>query len=387
MSRSHLTSLSRRTLLGGGVATLAVGWSQTTNRPYAYVGCYTTAKRNARGDGIHVYRVDPEKGTWLQVQQLGGLVNPSFLITSRDQRFLYAAHGDETYASSFKIDPSSGQLTNLNRASTGGTNVVHLALNSNGRYLVVANYTSGSVAALPVREDGSLGDAVDVVTLAGQAGPHKVEQTSSHPHHIVFDASGRFVVVPDKGLDRIFVFELNPNSGKLKPSEQGSVVTRAGSGPRHAAFHPSLPVLWVLNELNSTVTTYDWDARQASLRAKQILSTLPADFTGENTAAEITTSHDGRYVYCSNRGHDSIAMFSVGPSTGLLTSNGWTPSGGKVPRYIGFDPTQRFLYSANEQSDVVTMFRVNTRSGRLTSSAEPVRNASPVTIAFATLQS
>ncbi|HTP35721.1 MAG TPA: lactonase family protein [Candidatus Acidoferrales bacterium] len=376
--------MTRRAWLGGAAAALAArAQSARTAGPlFAYVGCYTTAQRYARGDGIHVYRVEEGPGAWTHVQRAGDLVNPSFLIAARDGRHLYSAHGDETYATAFAIDRASGNLALLNRAETGGRNGVHLALDASGRWLVVANYSSGSVAVLPVKEDGRLAEAAHVVPLPGQPGPHRVEQAGSHPHQIVFDSSGRFVVVPDKGLDRIFVFAFDSATGKLTPTAQGSAVARPGSGPRHAAFHPALTVLWVLNEIASTVTTYYWEAERGHLRAAQILPTLPPEYTGENTASEIAVSAGGKFVYCSNRGHDSIAVFAADPASGLLTSGGWTPSQGRTPRFIGFDPARRVLYAANEQSDTIVAFRGDAASGRLTAAGQIVRTASPVSIAF-----
>ena len=228
--------MTRRTMMGAAAAA-AMSRAQGKQRIYAYVGCYTTAQRNARGDGIHVYRVDPESGEWTHVQHIGDLVNPSFLVMRKDQQVLYSVHGDESYATAFTVDPGTGKLALLNRAKTGGTNGVHQALDPAARFLVVANYGSGAVAVLPVRKDGGLDDASQVVPLTGPPGPHRVEQTASHPHQVVFDPSGRFVVVPDKGLDRIFVFAFDTTSGKLAATAQGAAMSRAGSGP---AMPPSI---------------------------------------------------------------------------------------------------------------------------------------------------
>jgi 6-phosphogluconolactonase (cycloisomerase 2 family) len=375
--------MTRRALLGVSAVALAQN-RKTAGGGYAYVGCYTTAQRYARGDGIHVYRVDPQTGAWAHLQRMGDLVNPSFLVLGREQKCLYSVHGDEAYATSFSVNGETGQIALLNRVATGGRNGVHLAVDPRGRFLVVANYSSGDVAVMPIRADGSLTDATDNVKLPGQPGPHRVEQPSSRPHQIVFDPSGRFVAVPDKGLDRIFVFAFNPETGKLTPTAQGSAVARAGSGPRHVAFHPTLPVMWALNEIASTVATYYWDAERGHLRAAQILPTLPSDFTGESTGAEIAVSSGGRFIYCSNRGHDSVAIFAADPKTGLLTSAGWEPTAGRTPRFIGFDPSRRFLYATNEQSDTIVCWRADATSGRLTRAGEPVRNASPVSIVFST---
>jgi len=389
MDRMGIGKPTRRALLRGGaalgMARLAAQPSRAAGVVYAYVGCYTTARRYARGDGIHVYRVEAETGVWTHVQHVGNLVNPSFLVLRRDQRCLYAVHGDESYATSFSVDRHTGFLTLLNRVETGGRNGVHQAVDPSDQFMVVANYGTGNVSVLPVRPDGTLGDQVQLVPLPGLPGPNRIEQASSHPHQIVFDLSGKFVVVPDKGLDRVFIFSFDPATGRLTPTEQGSAVARSGSGPRHAAFHPTLPVLFVLNEISSSVTTYYLEAEHGGLRPVEILPTLPSDYTGENTAAEIAVSAGGRFVYCSNRGHDSIAMFAADAGTGLLTSIGWVSSRGRVPRFIGFDPSHRFLYAANEQSDTVVSWLADSSTGRLTPTEQVIRNASPCAIAFATI--
>lgn len=362
---------------GGLVAAAAPGGAL-----FAYVGCYTTAKRYARGDGIHVFQVEERTGSWRPVQVLGGLVNPSFLVLSKDQRVLYAAHGDEGHASAMAVERGTGRLTLLNQVDTGGVNGVHLALDHSGRFLVVANYTSGGVSVLRVNEDGRLGAVSQVVQLPGTPGPHRVEQASSHPHQVLFDPSGRFAVVPDKGLDRVFVFGFDQKTGRLTATAQGAGVARTMSGPRHAAFHPRLPVLWVVNEISSTIETWMWEAERGHVKAAQILPTLPAEYTGENTPSEIEVAPDGRHVYCSNRGHDSVASFALDAETGLLSPQGWASTRGRIPRFIGMMPGGGYMYAANEQSDTIVSWRVDAASGKLTETAEVVRTPSPVSIVF-----
>jgi 6-phosphogluconolactonase len=379
-------------LLGPGAAAMLMALTLAAPMPaaaqiptgssmFAYVGSFTTAQRKARGDGIHVYRVDPATGAWTHVQHVGDLVNPSYLALSRDQRLLYSVHGDGDYASAFALDPKSGEAKFLGRAATGGKNGVHEALDPSGKYLVVANYSSGSVAVLPVGPDGTLRDQHQLVPLPGEPGPHKVEQQSSHPHDVVFDPSGRFVLVPDKGLDRVFVFRFDGATGKLTPTEQGSVQSRPGAGPRHLAFHPKLPIVWVLNELNSTMATYRFDPYSGSLTPFQVITTLPTDFTGESTAAEIAVSPDGRFVYGSNRGHDSVAIYAAN-AEGLLSPVGWQSTQGGGPRFIGLDPTGHFLNAANEQGDNVVTFKVDPTSGKLAPTGQNIKNGSPVTIVY-----
>src|SRR5215471_15010869 len=200
---------------------------------YAYVGSFTTAKRKARGDGVHVYRSNPATGAWSHVQHIGDLTNPSFLVLSPDQRFLYSVHGDGDYATAFALDRETGQAKLLNRAATGGKNGVRQAVDPSGKFLIVANYSSGSVAVLSIAPDGSLKDQHQLLPLRGEPGPHKTEQSSSHPHDVVFDPSGRFVLVADKGLDRVFIFRFDSAEGRLTPADPDSVKARPGAGPRH----------------------------------------------------------------------------------------------------------------------------------------------------------
>jgi 6-phosphogluconolactonase len=367
--------------LGAQTGPAAAQAPAETSALYAYVGSFTTAQRNARGDGIHVYRVDPTTSDWTHVQHVGGLVNPSFLALSPDQRFLYSVHGDEDYATAFALDPATGQAKLLNRAATGGKNGVREAVDPSGKFLVVANYASGSVAVLPIAPDGSLKDQQQVVQLPGEPGPHKVEQTSSHPHDIVFDHSGRFVLVPDKGLDRIFVFRFDAATGRLDPTEQGSVKSRPGAGPRHLVFHARRPIVWVLNELDSTITTYNFDTESGALKPLQVMSTLSDELTGYSTAAEIAVSPNGQ-VYASNRGQDNVAWFKVFPD-GKLKIFGWQSTLGKTPRFIGIDPAGHNLYAANEQSDTIVALRIDQNTGSTRPTGKVIQNASPVTIVFA----
>jgi 6-phosphogluconolactonase len=349
---------------------------------YAYVGSFTTAERDASGSGINVYRVDRASGRLDHVQVVGDLVNPSYLAMDRQRRFLYSAHGDGDYATAFAIDAATGRLTLLNRSSTGGTNGVHLAVDVTNRYLVVSNYASGSMAVLPINADGSLGPRSDLVDLPGEPGPHPVQQTSSHPHHNPFDPAGRFFIVADKGLDKVFVLRVDAGSGKLAWADTPSIATAPGAGPRHAAFHPSQPYAYVLNELDSTVATYAYDAMSGGLAERQVVSTLPSDFTGQNTTAEIEVDRAGRFVYCSNRGHNSIAAFAIDPTNGTLSAPRWTPSGGERPRFFGLDPSGTYLYACNERSHNIVAFRVDRRTGTLTRIDQVAETGSPVTMVF-----
>jgi 6-phosphogluconolactonase len=393
-----MTSHSRRTILAalaasaaGGAAARAASLSSsrgssampdTTKSFYAYVGCRTTRERNARGDGINLYRVDAETGEWTHQQLVGDLLNPSFLCFDRQQRFLYTVHGDSSEVSAFRIDPDSGRLDFINRQSTEGKNPVHLAIDPTNRFMVVANHITSTVALLPVNaENGFIGPVKDLVTLSGKIGPHRVEQPFAKPHQVEFDHEGRFIIVPDKGLDRVFAFRIDGSAGKLVVSEQGSVVARETSGPRHVVLHPRAAFAYVVNELDSTVTAYRYSSDTGALEPVQVVSSLPDTFTGNSRAAEIAISADGRFVYASNRGSDTIAVFAVDEGTGRLTPVQWAPAG-RTPRFFTPDPTGRFMFVANEDDDTIQRFRLDAATGHLTADGVAARTGSPVCIVF-----
>lgn len=347
---------------------------------FAYVGSRTTRERNARGEGISVFKVDQQNGTLEPVQLLKGLVNPSFLTLSRDGRFLYTVHGDMSDISAFSVDRDSGQLTLLNRQSTQGKNPVHLALDPSGRYMVVSNHISQSLAVLPVNPDGSLGELTQLLVLAGQPGPHRIEQPFPKPHHNPFDPAGRFVIVPDKGQDKILSYRFD--NGRLAPAEPAFVATRESSGPRHLTFHPMGDWAYAINELDSTVTTYRYDASQGALQPQQVLSTLPSSFTGNSRASEIAVTADGRFLYASNRGFDSIAVFAIDAQSGLLRFVDAIPSGGRTPRFFAITPNGRFMFALNEDSDSIVTFAIDQQRGVLEATGAQVCSGSPVCMVF-----
>jgi 6-phosphogluconolactonase len=381
-------------LAAAGPALLRGGHAEAQANPAtalrAYVGAFTTPDRKGHGGGINVYRVDPTSGAWTH-EQLLEAVNPSFLTLDREQRFLYSVHADLEEVSAYAIDKQSGRITALNRQSCGGKNAVHLSIDPTGRWIVTANYSAGSVGVVPIEKDGSLGPRSDLVTLPGEPGPNGKRQTSSHPHDAVFDPSGRFIAIPDLGFDRIFVFRLDAASGKLTPNDPPFVATRAGSGPRHIAFHPKMPFAYVINELGSSVTTYRFDPQRGSLQPIQILPSTPPSHTGDNHGAEIAVAPSGSVVYASNRGHDSIAIFAVDQGAGTLTPVDWAPTQAKSPRFFGLDPSGKMLYAANadegfstqQNTDTIVPFSVNQTNGTLTPAGQVIKANSPCTIVFA----
>ncbi|TWB02155.1 6-phosphogluconolactonase (cycloisomerase 2 family) [Bradyrhizobium stylosanthis] len=349
------------------------------SRSFVYVGARTTKERNARGDGLNAYTMDNATGAWSHVQLLGDLINPSFLAFDRTRRFLYTVHGDLSDITAMAIDPANGKLSVINRQSTEGKNPVHLAIDPGNRFVVVANHITSTLALLPRQDDGSLGAVIDLVKLEGKIGPHRVEQPFAKPHQVEFDPSGAFIVVPDKGLDLVFTYRIDAASGKLVQAAK-PVPAREGAGPRHVAFHPGGRLAYVVNELDSTVTAYHFDPATGALAPFQIVSAVPDAFTGNSRAAEIAVSADGRFVYASNRGDDSIATYAVDASSGRLSAVDWTASGGKTPRFFTLNPSGKFLFAANEDSDTAVLFSRNPDTGRIAKTEQTVKVGSPVCI-------
>ncbi|HEF4761917.1 TPA: lactonase family protein [Pseudomonas putida] len=347
---------------------------------YAYVGSRTTKERNARGEGISVYKVDQEAGTLALVQVVKDLVNPSFLALNKAGDRLYTVHGDKSDVSAFSIDKATGKLTFLNQQSCEGKNPVHLALDPSERFLVVSNHITGSLAVMNVGEDGALGTLNQLLKLEGPMGPHRVEQPFSKPHFNPFDHSGNYVLVPDKGLDRVFSFRFD--NGKLLPADQPYVASREGAGPRHLAFHPRAAFAYVVNELDSSVTAYRFDARNGGLTPIQILPSLPATFTGNSRASEIEVDRSGRFLYASNRGYDSVAVFAIDQGTGMLNPVEFMPTDGKTPRFFTLTPNERFLFALNEDSDTIISMAVDPKKGGLRKTGFSVSTGSPVCMVF-----
>jgi 6-phosphogluconolactonase (cycloisomerase 2 family) len=369
-------------LLGAGGVAAALARSRAAAVPaFMYIGSFTQ-KDGGHGQGLSVYRRGGESEPWTQVQVIKELADPSFVAIDRSGRFLYSSHGDGTHATVFRIDESTGRLTLMNRQPTGGVNGAHISIDPTGRFVAIANYATGGLALLPIGNDGSLGLLSDTAVMTGTPGPHKTQQESSHPHHCPFDRSGRFIVVPDKGLDRVFLYRLDAQNGKLIPGNPPSVASRAGAAPRHVDFHPTLPFAYVINEIDSTIAVYRFEPENGELKPLQIMPTLPTTYTGNNSGAEVVVAPSGRFLYGSNRGHDSIAIFAIDQTTGLLTSVGWESTQGKTPRFFTVDPSGRYLYAANQGSDTVVIFRVDEASGRLKATGETIKVATPTTIAF-----
>lgn len=386
---------SRRAFIVGGMASFAAAGIVCSNRAlaqgagpsrFAYVGCRTSKERNARGEGIGVYRMDAGTGDWKPIQLLKDIPNPSFLAFDRTESFLYAVHGDLGEVSAFRIAPKTGEIAFINKQDCGGKNPVHLTPDLTNKFMLVANYATGTLGALPINADGSLGALSDIAKVPGEPGPHKSQQKGIHPHQIPYASGNRFLIVPDKGGDKVSVFRFDPASGKFAANDPASIAAREGAGPRHMAFHPALPIAYLVNELDSTIGTYAWDGEKGTLKGLQLLPATPADFMGNNTSAGIAIAPSGKFVYLSNRGHDSITTYAVDPASGLLRAISWTSTQGKQPRFFTLDPTGSFLYAANENSDSIVTFKVNAATGELTSTGQVISTGSPTCVVFSRMQ-
>jgi 6-phosphogluconolactonase (cycloisomerase 2 family) len=280
----------------------------------------------------------------------------------------------------FAVHASTGHITHVQTVPCGGKNPVHLALDSSERSLVVSNHLSQNLAVLAVEENGLLGEVRQTLVLAGEPGPHRTEQPFAKPHFNLFDPSGRFVLVPDKGCDRVYVFAMN--GGVLQPAATPFVPTRKGAGPRHIALHPSAPFAYVVNELDSTVTAYTFNGANGELQAIQCLPSVPDTFTGNSRAAAIEVSRDGKMLFASNRGADSIAMFRIESGSGRLHFLGAKAAGGKTPRFFAQTPNGQFLMVLNEDSDSIRVLPIAAGTGVLEEAVAQADCASPVCMVF-----
>lgn len=355
-----------------------------------YVGSHNKATADTPGtdEGIYVYRLDAETGALAPLHAVGGVVNPSFLAVHPSRRFLYsvgeAAGPDGTptgAVSAFALDPATGSMTFLNRESSGGGGPCHLSVDATGRLLVVANYGTGSVTALPIGADGRLGPPGATIQHRGSSVDPR-RQTGPHAHSIAPDPANRFALAADLGLDQVLVYRLDPASGTMAPADPPAASLRPGSGPRHLDYHPSGRWVYVINELDSTMTAGAYDAARGTLTEIQSLSTLPDDWSGTNYCADVHVHPSGRFVYGSNRGHDSLAIFAVDAGSGRLSPIGHEPTRGAWPRNFGIDPSGRLLLAANQNSDNIVAFRIDEASGEIVATGEMTRVPRPVCVKF-----
>ncbi len=337
----------------------------------------------AAGDdgAIHAYQLDTDSGRLSLVQRTTDVENPFFLALSPDRRFLYSIHaiafGGEEHeqVAAYKIDGRSGRLDLLNRQSSLGSASCYLEVDATGKTVLVANYSTGSVAALPVQEDGSLGKAASFIQHAGSS-VDPARQTGPYAHCIIVSPDNRFAYAADLGIDQVLGYRLDALGAKLSPSAQPFVRTPPGAGPRHLTFHPNGKHLYVINELENSVTLFDYIAESGMLVERQTISTLPEDFDGKSHCADVKITPDGRFLYGTNRGHDSIAAYAIGDD-GRLTLIRIEPSLGNGPQNLAITPDGQLLLCANMPGDNVAVFRIDPQTGVLQSAGEPISMPKP----------
>ncbi|MBI3463757.1 MAG: lactonase family protein [Planctomycetes bacterium] len=391
MHHGYLSTLASVLVLAflGTFAADARGQAQpgNTNDPppkrlLVYIGTYT----NGASKGIYCYHLDLASGSLTPAGATGGVGSPSFLAIHPSRKFLYAvsergdpAKGEAGGVSAFALNPASGELTPLNQQSSGGAGPCHLVVDSAGKNVLAANYGGGSVVVLPIAEDGSLREASTFIQHEGKS-VHPQRQAGPHAHSINLDAANRFAVAADLGLDKVLVYRFDSAQGKLTPNDPPAAALSPGAGPRHFAFHPGGQFAYVINEMQSTLTAFSYDAKTGVLKDIQTISTLPPGFDGRNSTAEVQVHPSGKFLYGSNRGHDSLAIFAIDQGTGRLTAVGHQPTGGKTPRNFGIDPTGAYVLAANQGSDTVVVFRVDQQTGKLAPTGVKIDVPSPVCV-------
>jgi len=353
-----------------------------------YVGTYT----GPTSRGIYAYRFDAGTGQWTFLGLVAETANPSFLTVAPSRRFLYAVNEVSDYqgrksgsVSAFAIDRNSGKLTFLNEVSSRGAGPCHISVDKTGRYVLVANYDSGSVAVFPVRKDGRLGDASAFVQHTGH-GVDPKRQDGPHAHDIDLSRDNRFAIAADLGLDELLVYHFNAANGTLVPKNSPLAKVELGAGVRHFAFHPSGRFVYAVNEMQSSVTAFSYNKAGGVLHKLQTISALPKDFHAHNDAAEIDVHPSGKFVYTSNRGNDSIAVFAIDPAKGTLRLVEIDSTKGKTPRSFGIDPTGSYLFAANQESNNIVLFRTDSKTGHLTPTGQVLEVSSPVCVKFLILE-
>lgn len=359
--------------------TLATAMIQAADAPtkqWVYIGTYTGAKSNS--NGIYRFEFDAATGQLTPAGLMAEATNPSFLAIHPTGKYLLAVGESQGGAVfSYRIDPKTGQLTKISQQPSGGNGPCHVAISHDGKFAFVANYGSGSAAAFRISDSGELSGPTAVIQHRG-SGPNKARQSGPHAHSVTLDPSGLFAMVADLGVDKIYSYRLNDNPGL---TEAGSVSysTAPGAGPRHFAFHPDGKQAFVINELNSTLSRLHYHPDAGSLTEKTTVSTVPADFKGSNSTAEVVVHPNGKFVYGSNRGHNSIAAFAIDPS-GELPLVGHQSQGIKTPRNFNIDPTGQWMIVANQHGNDLLVFKIDQQTGALVPTGNKAEVGSPVCV-------
>ncbi|PZE21238.1 lactonase family protein [Paenibacillus xerothermodurans] len=349
-----------------------------------YFGSYA----DKQSPGIYVYRFDEDSEELVFTEFVSGLKQPSFIKISEKHRMLYSfsqgdAEQEKAAAVAYRIEPGTGKLAYAGQQPAADKSATHINTDVDDRYLLLVSYAGGSVSILPIGEDGMIQGLTDEAHHEGSS-INTERQQSAHPHSVYPDPTNRFVVVPDLGMDKLMVYRLDREHGKLQLHDD--VKLAPGSGPRHLAFHPNRDFAYVIQELSSSITAMSYDPQAGKLEPTQMVNTLPEQYDGPaNICAEIQISPCGKYLYGSNRGHDSIVVFAIDTDTGMLTEVEHVSTLGAHPRHFSLTPSGRYLFAANKDSDEVQLFRVDRNTGRLTSTGQAVAIAQPTCVRFSTV--
>jgi 6-phosphogluconolactonase len=354
---------------------LAVATGGTASAADALV--YFGSHSNGPGVGFSLAHFDTDTGALTQPEFLLAAKEPAFFVLSPDGTRLYSCNsGSPGGLSAYAVEPHTGRLMLLNRVLAGGGDTSFITLDHTGRFVLVANYDGGSVAAFALRPDGAIGDWTAFDQHSGHS-VNPVRQTHAYAHAIVLDSTNRFALVPDLGVDRLYVYRFDDRTGRLTPNDPPFAAIAPGSGPRHVRFHPNGRWVYLINEIASTIVSFNWDPAGGALAPFQTVSALPTDFKGVSTCAELEIHPNGRFLYASNRGHNSLAVFAIDPGSGRLTPVEHVPSGGKTPRNFAFDPGGRWIVLTNQDSSNAVVFRVDAETGRLARIGDPVPVPAP----------
>ena len=367
-------------------STAFVASAQKTGKYLFYVGTYT--EEGGKSKGIYAYRYDAKTSEITPLGLAAETTNPSFVALHPNGTYLYAVNEVGNYkgpnsggVSAFSIDPATGKLTFLNEVPSRGADPCYIIVDRSGKYVLVANYTGGSVATFPVLADGKLGEASAFVQHTGH-GTNPERQEAPHAHSIDLSSDNRFAMVDDLGLDELLVYKFDAAKGSLTPNDPPFAKVEAGAGPRHFVLRPDGKFAYVVSEMGHTVTAFSNDAAGGKLQSIQTITTLPKDFKGRNDDAEIQVHPSGKFLYASNRGDDSIAIYAIDASKGTLTQVAIVPTGGKEPRSFEIDPTGKLLFAANQKSDNIVVFSIDQTTGNLTPTGKVLEVGSPVCVKF-----
>jgi len=384
-----INNFSRRQFLrAGGIGLLGVftyrtsAWSNQQRELTLYVGTYTSGK----SEGIYGYRMDRVTGKLTRFNSFKS-INPSFLTIDQSKRYLYAVNEVGEYAgkpgggvSAFAIDGATGNLRLLNEQASLGADPCHLTVDRKKKALLVANYTGGNISVLSVRSDGTLGPSIDLESHEGSG--IKEQQKGPHAHCIILDRFERYALAADLGIDKVMICRFNPATGKLEPGKQPWLQLKAGAGPRHLTLHPNGKWTYVINELDSTLTTLQYNELNGTLSEIETVSTLPSDFSGVSYCADVHVSPSGKFLYGSNRGHNSIVVFEIDPRAGKLKLVQHVSTEGSWPRNFTIDPSGKFLLVANQRTDNVVTFAIDPGTGQLTPAGHIEEIPVPVCLKF-----